>query len=811
MEKQVILTMMPGKFEQGIPVILQIRPKGIQIAGKLPQTDKIVGLFNQWQSDYRRIVMSDSRLKPLQNQLTNLSSQNLGADLSQGINNWLETPEKDWQNIREALIKNLDEADDILVIIETEDLLLRQLPWQLWNLFSNFYTRSEFALSVPSYQMSRKATAVLDNQVKILAILGESEDLDLQKDKAILKQLPKSETTFLTNPQQQELSDQLWDQRWKILFFAGHSFSQTDGKTGQIYINDDNSIALSELKHGLKTAIEGGLQLAIFNSCDGLGLARELTDLNIPLIIVMREPVADLVAQEFLKHFLKAFSQGKSLYLAMREARERLQGLGSKFPCASWLPVLCQNANTKAPTWEQLCGNVNRDLVEVPAQPQKRRMLPSRRLVQTVLLISVITTALVIGVRYIGLLQSWELQTFDQTLRRRPEGGPGEGLDTRFLVVTIDEDDLNLPEQGKREKILPSEQALAKEKSLPPEQALAKEKSSLSDQALTILLKKLQDFKAKAIGLDIYRDFEATNQGNLKSIMTSNGNLFAICRARVLQHHEHGILPPPEIPKKRRGFSDVVVDGDRVLRRHLLAMIPKSTSGCVTPYALSTRLALHYLRGRGIGYKYNKEELQVGNVVFKRLRNHMGGYQVMDDWGYQILLNYRSYHDSPSEFVSQVSLKEALSNQLNPESVKDKIVIIGVTARSTGNDYFQSPYSTGKIVDDDMPGVIIQAQMVSQIVSAALKERPLLSVWHWGAEVLWIWGWSVIGGSLFWWIRAPLKLAMAIIGLEVCLCFFCYGFLVYYAVWVPLVPSGLVLVCSTIGVAAAMHSSRDAA
>ncbi len=58
----------------------------------------------------------------------------------------------------------------------------------------------------------------------------------------------------------------------------------------------------------LRKAISRGLQLAIFNSCDGLGLANDLAELNIPQIIVMRSPVPDLVAQEFLKHFLKAFS-----------------------------------------------------------------------------------------------------------------------------------------------------------------------------------------------------------------------------------------------------------------------------------------------------------------------------------------------------------------------------------------------------------------------------------------------------------------------------------------------------------------------
>ncbi|PZO11377.1 MAG: hypothetical protein DCF25_19485 [Leptolyngbya foveolarum] len=55
-----------------------------------------------------------------------------------------------------------------------------------------------------------------------------------------------------------------------------------------------------------------GLTLAIFNSCDGLGLAKYLSQaiapISVPYIIVMREAVPDAVAQTFLKYFLAAFS-----------------------------------------------------------------------------------------------------------------------------------------------------------------------------------------------------------------------------------------------------------------------------------------------------------------------------------------------------------------------------------------------------------------------------------------------------------------------------------------------------------------------
>lgn len=168
----------------------------------------------------------------------------------------------------------------------------------------------------------------------------------------MLEQLPCAKTYFLVEPSRQQLHDMLWSQSWDILFFAGHS--HTDDDRGLFYINKTDRVTISEVKYALKQAICENLQLAIFNSCDGLGLALELGNLNIPQAIVMREPVPNKVAQEFLKFFLSAYSGGKSLYLSVREARERLYSLETKYSCASWLPVLCQNPAKNPPTWRQL-------------------------------------------------------------------------------------------------------------------------------------------------------------------------------------------------------------------------------------------------------------------------------------------------------------------------------------------------------------------------------------------------------------------------------------------------------------------------
>jgi hypothetical protein len=161
--------------------------------------------------------------------------------------------------------------------------------------------------------------------------------------------------TFLVEPQRQCLSDHLWHQQWDILFFAGHSRSDLDGSSAHLQINRAENLEISYLKSALKTAITHGLKLAIFNSCDGLGLANLFTDIHIPQLILMREPISDCAAQIFLINFLRRFSAGHSLYQSVREARERLQEVEEQYPCASWLPVIIQNPSESPLLWQDLC------------------------------------------------------------------------------------------------------------------------------------------------------------------------------------------------------------------------------------------------------------------------------------------------------------------------------------------------------------------------------------------------------------------------------------------------------------------------
>ena len=506
------------------------------------------------------------------------------------------------------------------------------------------------------------------------------------------------------------------------------------------------------MKHALKNAIGRGLKLAIFNSCDGLGLAQPLFDLHIPQTIVMREPVPDAIAQAFLRHFLAAFSGGESLYTAVREARQRLHGLEETCPCASWLPVIFQNPAEVPPTWKDLLPK------QIPPLPREG---------WTVLLASVMVTGLIMGVRHLGMLQQWELQGYDQIMRSRPE----EAQDPRILVIGITEEDFKLPEQKQR-------------------------KGSLSDLALSRILEKLERYQPRAIGLDIYRDFPVeSNSQTLATRLRRNNSFFIICKVSAPQLDDPGISPPPEIPIQRQGFSDFVVDPDGILRRQLIAMKPNPTSPCTTPYSLGARLAFQYLKSEGISAKYTqKGELQLGKVVLKRWRSHKGGYQKFDDWGYQILLNYRS-HRSALEVVEKVSLKDVLTGVVKPDAIKNRIILIGVTAPSA-RDPFLTPYSAAEWPNQEMPGVIVHAQMVSQILSAVLDGRPLLTVLPIWGEILWIWSWSLIGGVLAWRLQSNLHLGLAVSGAIGILYVVCLGFM-SQGIWLPLVPSGLGLIIAS--------------
>jgi len=364
LDQVVVLHIGKGAIETGFPITLQILQDGIplpsvQCIGELPSNDQIFPCYQYWQSAYRRCLKATRLDVP--SQITNVSGDEFfsdcleaAANLSNQINLWLSS--ESFRPVERTMQIQLKCDQPLRIILQTDHPQLRQLPWHTWHFFED-YPQAEIALSKLTYHsptlIAIASPRPANDSVKILAILGDSRGIDVNKDRAALESLD-ADVTFLVTPQKQDLSKTLWEQPCDILCFAGHSRSQPDGSSGKLWLNSTEHLAITDIRYALSRAITHGLQLAIFNSCDGLGLANALADLQIPQMIVMREPIPDVVAQTFLINFLKHFSKGRSLYQAVREARERLQDLEERYPCATWLPVIIQNSSESPRKWKTL-------------------------------------------------------------------------------------------------------------------------------------------------------------------------------------------------------------------------------------------------------------------------------------------------------------------------------------------------------------------------------------------------------------------------------------------------------------------------
>ena len=377
MSQTVIISLGNGDFEKmgfnSVRVTLNddngklIKDCGIS---QLPPAPEIPRIYTKLQSVYRALLENDSTLSAQDDDdwpesiepggVTNFSEQDfqdLTNQLERHFSEWLKT--EPFRNQINDLTAHFNRNDEILFIFEITDFqfqMLGRLPWQTWKLFEQ-YPKAGIALSQPGSERTEKV-AVDREKIRILAILSDAPDVDNEEEKRSLESLPdnKVETKFVDNLSREDFNNLLWDKDgWDILFFSGHS--KTEGQQGRIYINNNkkhNSLTIEELKEALQTAINKGLQLAIFNSCDGLGLASSLAKLNIPAVIVMKEEVPNVIAQQFFCKFLTNFREQDNLYLAERKTREWLRGWENKYPGASLLPVICQNKAVEILRWSQL-------------------------------------------------------------------------------------------------------------------------------------------------------------------------------------------------------------------------------------------------------------------------------------------------------------------------------------------------------------------------------------------------------------------------------------------------------------------------
>lgn len=398
------------------------------------------------------------------------------------------------------------------------------------------------------------------------------------------------------------------------------------------------------------------------------------------------------------------------------------------------------------------------------SSPPRRPRWGGRQVGQTPLLSALAASALVLGMRAVGALQGLELGLYDQMMRLRPSLPP----DDRILVVGIDEADIQ-----------------------------ARQEWPIADGTIAELLSVLVAAEPQAIGLDLFRDLPlGEGREALLTEIQNSDRIIPVCK--ISSPNNPGVPPPTDLPETQVGFSDLVVDPGGILRRSLLIAAPPpdaeavGTHLCNDPeaqlFSLGLQLALRYLAAAGISPELTaQQELRLDQTVLPRLQPNMGGYRGVDAQGYQLMLNYRAARTA----VPQVSLSEVLSGAVEPAQIRDRIVLIGATTPEA-KDEFYTPFSGGLQDSQKMPGVIVHAQSVSQILSAVLDDRPLVWSWSTGGEALWVMLWGLGGAVFAWYIRRPLTYSVVALMLLASLYGICYA-LFLQGGWIPLVPAALAL------------------
>ena len=327
-----------------------------------------------------------------------------------------------------------------------------------------------------------------------------------------------------------------------------------------------------------------------------------------------------------------------------------------------------------------------------------------------------ITIAIII-LRHFGLLQGLEWAVFDQYLRWRPP----ETRDERVAIVGIYESDHRDLKQA-----------------------------IINDGVYAELLKKLEAMSPRGIGLDIYRD-QPVEPGHqeLVKVFQSSDKIIGIEKV-VGDTDRRTVSAPPALKEKGQvGINDIFKDADNKVRR---VPVSQDLESGETMYGLGFYLSLLYLYGEEepiMPENLEEGKFRLGEAIFSPFESNDGGYIRADSGGYQMILHYRGN----TRHFETVSLHDILEDRVPPDWGRDRIILIGAVSESA-NDLFSTPHTNSLLFHDEpMPGVEIHANFVSQVISAAMDDRPLIKSWGESSEWLWIFLWSVVGSTLTWTMR----------------------------------------------------------
>lgn len=341
-----------------------------------------------------------------------------------------------------------------------------------------------------------------------------------------------------------------------------------------------------------------------------------------------------------------------------------------------------------------------------------RKFQPLWRQYRSIFIITPSVAIAVLAGQSLGLFNLVEWKFRDQLFRLRSAPQRAESV----VVVTIDEADIQ-----------------------------SVQKWPIPDWALAELLTKIRAQNPRAIGLDLYRDLpEGAGYAKLAKVFQTTPTLIGVEKITGDR-----VNPPPELKKLGQvGLADLVLDGDRHVRRALLTAEDSKDKGNLKA-SLGTSVALKYLEKAGITLESidaAQQKFQLGQATFTPLQDQEAGYGENDLGGYQIILNW---HGDETAFPT-VKMRDVLAGKVPTALMRDRMVLIGSIAPST-NDFFGTPYSSSWFsARSPTPGVVIHANIAYDLVQGAKLGRVNMRGFSAVERSLWICLWALVGATGSW-------------------------------------------------------------
>lgn len=296
-----------------------------------------------------------------------------------------------------------------------------------------------------------------------------------------------------------------------------------------------------------------------------------------------------------------------------------------------------------------------------------------------------------------------------------------------------------------------------------------------SDRLFAKLINQLTVAKPAVIGIDKYLDIPVLEgREELINAISKAGN---VVNAKFIATvaGRSGVEPAEDLTKiSRYGYVNLPIDKGAIVRR-------ASIVGDSGSFAFEiANLYLQKIHNQQIEFNPSAIQFTAGKQIIPRLTSKYGGYRKQDDSGYQMMIRYRG----SMRFFEHIRSSDVINGRVAPEKLRDRIVLIGVTAESL-KDSYPTPVTTD---EDVMYGVEIHANIVSQLVSATLENRQFIRVWSDDFEKLWIFIWTIVGGGIAALIPNAFK-NIALLGFLVAALVGTVYFAFAQSLWIPLFPA----------------------